>query len=267
MESTPLHKCGLGEQVAQARLFASLTIDDLAKHTRISEKYLTALEREDWPNLPADVFLRGYVRILAKTLQANQEEWTKLLPKQNENCEGGSTIVSEKPTAIWTTLLKSKALLWSGLFFLIVGVVLFISNTGRLTDTTLPPEPIHTEANPLTSPPSPLVETVVKHGQSFAPLDSIETTPHPTTAIYNVATKDVKLAISSPTLVWIKVDQEEWIQKTVSPGLYEIVFERQVLVKLSDVQKAKLILAGNPARSLVREYKISLKPQDSGVKL
>ena len=45
----------------------------MAEMTRISKTHITALENEDLPKLPADVYVRGYVYQYAKVLKLNPE--------------------------------------------------------------------------------------------------------------------------------------------------------------------------------------------------
>ena len=50
-----------------------LSIEELADYTKISKKYLKAIEEEDYPKLPAPVYLRGFVIQLAKRLKIPSE--------------------------------------------------------------------------------------------------------------------------------------------------------------------------------------------------
>ncbi|MEQ1571421.1 MAG: helix-turn-helix domain-containing protein [Myxococcota bacterium] len=50
-----------------------LTLQDVADHTRISVRYLEALESESREGLPSATFVRGYVREFARTLQLDPE--------------------------------------------------------------------------------------------------------------------------------------------------------------------------------------------------
>ncbi|MBX2803439.1 MAG: helix-turn-helix domain-containing protein [Myxococcales bacterium] len=50
-----------------------LSISQIARRTRISERYLVALEEEAYGSLPATPFVRGYVREVARTLHLDPE--------------------------------------------------------------------------------------------------------------------------------------------------------------------------------------------------
>ena len=64
----------LGEYLKQARKKKRLSLEKVASQTRIQEHHLQALESEDFANLPAKVFAKGFVRSYAKALGLDEEE-------------------------------------------------------------------------------------------------------------------------------------------------------------------------------------------------
>ncbi|MDH3769434.1 MAG: DUF4115 domain-containing protein [Nitrospirota bacterium] len=64
----------LGEYLKQAREKKGLSLEQIASQTRIQEHHLQALESEDFANLPAKVFAKGFVRSYAKALGLDEEE-------------------------------------------------------------------------------------------------------------------------------------------------------------------------------------------------
>jgi len=64
----------LGEYLKQARKKKRLSLEQIASQTRIQEHHLQALESEDFANLPAKVFAKGFVRSYAKALGLDEEE-------------------------------------------------------------------------------------------------------------------------------------------------------------------------------------------------
>lgn len=63
-----------GKFLKEIREYKNVTIERLAEMTRISKTHLTAMENEDVPKLPADVYVRGYVYQYAKVLKLNPEQ-------------------------------------------------------------------------------------------------------------------------------------------------------------------------------------------------
>jgi cytoskeleton protein RodZ len=64
----------LGEYLKQARKKKRLSLEQIASKTRIQERHLQALESEDFGELPAKVFAKGFVRSYAKALGLDEEE-------------------------------------------------------------------------------------------------------------------------------------------------------------------------------------------------
>jgi len=62
-----------GRMVAKAREAASISPADLALRLRLDTRVIKALERDDFENLPAPMFVKGYIRSIAKDLNVDSE--------------------------------------------------------------------------------------------------------------------------------------------------------------------------------------------------
>lgn len=62
-----------GRMLAAARESHSLSPADLAVRLRLDTKIVMALERDDFENLPAPTFIKGYIRSIAKELNINPQ--------------------------------------------------------------------------------------------------------------------------------------------------------------------------------------------------
>ena len=65
---------GLGTYLSHLRGERGLSIEEMARVTRIAPRYLEALEREDFTVLPAPVFTKGYIRAYCQALDVPVEE-------------------------------------------------------------------------------------------------------------------------------------------------------------------------------------------------
>lgn len=74
----------LGKTLSQARVARGLTLEDCERDTRISKRYLDALEREDWKVFPAPVYSRAFLRTYAQYLSLNPAELMRLFQAQTE---------------------------------------------------------------------------------------------------------------------------------------------------------------------------------------
>ncbi len=62
-----------GERLKRERELREVTLDEITSATRISGRFLEALENEDWDKLPGGVFNRGFVRSVARYLGLDEE--------------------------------------------------------------------------------------------------------------------------------------------------------------------------------------------------
>jgi transcriptional regulator with XRE-family HTH domain len=62
-----------GEKLRVLRESREIALDEIAESTKISKRYLQALERNDFEELPGGVFAKGYIRTYAEYLGVNPE--------------------------------------------------------------------------------------------------------------------------------------------------------------------------------------------------
>jgi len=63
-----------GEELKREREIRGISLKEIADETKISKRFLEALERNDHKTLPAPVFTRGFVRQYARYLGLNSED-------------------------------------------------------------------------------------------------------------------------------------------------------------------------------------------------
>lgn len=64
----------LGEYLKQMREARGLSAKEVAKATKISEEYIRALEEGDYDKLPADIYVRGFIKSYGQLLEADLDE-------------------------------------------------------------------------------------------------------------------------------------------------------------------------------------------------
>ncbi len=75
----------LGEYLRGAREKAGLSLEQLAERTRVRLENLAALEREELEALPADTYVRGFVKIVCRELRLPPEEGLALYSNLRSN--------------------------------------------------------------------------------------------------------------------------------------------------------------------------------------
>ncbi len=62
-----------GERLKREREMRGVTLEEIAVATRISPRFLEALENEQWDQLPGGIFNRGFIRSIARFLGLDEE--------------------------------------------------------------------------------------------------------------------------------------------------------------------------------------------------
>src|SRR5215471_20570182 len=63
-----------GERLKRERELREVSLEEISKATRIAPRFMEALENEKWERLPGGVFVRGFVRSVARYLGLNEED-------------------------------------------------------------------------------------------------------------------------------------------------------------------------------------------------
>ena len=63
----------IGARLNQARLTANLALQDIADHTKISLRFLSAIDNDDFSALPGRVYILGYTRAFARAVSLDEE--------------------------------------------------------------------------------------------------------------------------------------------------------------------------------------------------
>lgn len=71
-----------GEKLAQARLEKGLTLEDVAKNTKIKVQFLEYIEKGQYGNLPSVSYAQGFVKNYAKFLRINEKEVMALFRRE-----------------------------------------------------------------------------------------------------------------------------------------------------------------------------------------
>ena len=82
-----MSKAGFGDHLRREREMRGVSLDEICVATRISTRFLEALEGEHWEVLPGGVFNRGFVRAVSRFLGLDEEgmvaEYAMAMSEQN----------------------------------------------------------------------------------------------------------------------------------------------------------------------------------------
>jgi cytoskeletal protein RodZ len=63
----------IGARLNQARLMANLALQDIADRTKISLRFLSAIENDDFSALPGRVYIFGFTKAFARAVGLDEE--------------------------------------------------------------------------------------------------------------------------------------------------------------------------------------------------
>ncbi len=128
---------GLGALLKSEREKRDVSIDQIAKLTRLRRHFIEALEAEDWKHLPAPVFVRGFIRSYARALNLDEAKVFDLY-------EGAAAPDMSVPQPVVAAPAGRRTPLWVVAAVALVGVVIGVYYW-RDDRMLRPPKPLRTE--------------------------------------------------------------------------------------------------------------------------
>lgn len=137
----------LGKTLSQARIARGLALEDCERDTRISKRYLDALEREDWKIFPAPVYSRAFLRTYAQYLGLDPHLLMRMLKEQEEpEIKPLPEIAPPSASGAMNWWLAAAVVVFMG----IAGVFLYVSSLGDEGDdgnAVVPGDTVQIEAS------------------------------------------------------------------------------------------------------------------------
>jgi cytoskeletal protein RodZ len=101
MSSTPF-----GEHLRRERELRGVSLEEIAAATRISTRFLEALENEQWDRLPGGAFNRGFIRSIARFLGIDEDGLVSEYAYERTSVDGIRSIRhTEKIPRAWGSVL------------------------------------------------------------------------------------------------------------------------------------------------------------------
>jgi cytoskeletal protein RodZ len=115
----------LGERMKKNREERRLSVSEVAKGTKIQAKYLNYLEEGEYLKLPADVYVKGFLKSYAFFMGLNEESLIKQYIRekgiQRNIKKTGNDEEIKKPINFSSFVLTPKLILLVVIFFVVVG--------------------------------------------------------------------------------------------------------------------------------------------------
>ena len=252
-----------GARFKEARESRGVSLDQIAAETRISTRFLLAIENEEFQLLPGGIFNRGFVRSYAQKIGLDPDQAVA----EYERLAQVREPAAETTVAPVTGEKKSGRNLYpvaiGGLVLLIIifyVVTRETSNTAQTASTPPPPAASVPAPAPAAAPPAPAVQPLPTAPETTAAAPE----PEPPAPAPVAGPLRIDMDVKEPT--WIKVEVDGNLLnpgELLEPGMTRH-FGAQKSISLTIGNASGLVLKINdmPARSLgkpgqVRELHIT----------
>jgi cytoskeleton protein RodZ len=150
-----------GEMLRERRELRALSVQQVADELHLTMHFIRALEDDAYDKLPGDVFARGYLRSYATLLGLDSE---KMMHVFNEHVRARQSKLQAARQKRAARRRKDRNLPWivfSGVAFIGVAIVLWYFNARTLDEGNLPADSVAVTAPPARSPLSTPVGTAI----------------------------------------------------------------------------------------------------------
>ena len=230
-----------GASLKKARESKGISLDQIAKTTRISTRFLAAIESEEFQVLPGGVFNRGFVRSFAESVGLDPDQAVADYERLVTVREPNEVLSADAPQPT-----KSERRLYPialGILAIAIAVFYFVTRDGgRIVQTTTPPSVV-------TPPPAAVSTPVPEPLPAATPPPVTEPEPAPPPPISQALTLDIEAREKT----WIKVTTDG---NAVNPGE---VLEPGMTRKFT-AENSLYISIGNAAGIALKINDMPLKP-------
>jgi cytoskeleton protein RodZ len=202
-----------GASFKKARESKGISLVQIAAETRISTRFLSAIENEEFNLLPGGIFNRGFVRTFAERVGIDPDQAIADYERLAEVHQAPEAL-----TAAATPPVKRDHRLYPiavGALILVIAIFYVVNRESGQTvpAPSVPPAPPTVAAQPAPPPPQPAVPTAALETTAAAPEPQTQR-PAPVAAAAP-ATQALTIEIDATEQTWIKVVADG---NTVNPG-------------------------------------------------
>jgi cytoskeletal protein RodZ len=194
----PVNMTNFGASFKKARESKGISLDQVATDTRISTRFLSAIENEEFHLLPGGIFNRGFVRAYAERVGINPDQAVA----DYERLSGGGRDGTDTPVLATTIPRKGNRFLYpvaAGLLALVITIFYIVNREGVQPAQKALPPPAPTNAAPEPTQPAPPAQTIPAETKPEAP---IATAPEPAPLS---KPQNLTVDIEAREETWIKV--------------------------------------------------------------
>lgn len=250
-----------GENLRREREMRGVTLEEISASTKISVRFLKALENEDLAQIPGGIFTRSFVRAYAKYLGLDEDhvmaEYHLLVPPGTDTdispiAKSGPMHPREGSRGPVLAVLVAAVLLATG-------YLLYLYT--RASTEVGPPAPVVAPAVPTPAPPAattPAIDASAPGAQEQIPAQAQTgaATP-PAAAVFPAQNLTLQVAATERSWVAVDADGKMVLQRVLGPGEFETLQAKETLdVTTGNALGIVLTLNGETLRPLGRRGEV-----------
>lgn len=120
----------LGEKMKKLRHAKRVTLQQVSRHTKIQQRYLEDLEDGSYDDLPADVYVRGFLRSYADYFSVSDVTLIRLYERErgifNSITDEGSSSVKQKPLKVKRFIITPRMMIIAAGLVVFSGVFIYL---------------------------------------------------------------------------------------------------------------------------------------------
>ncbi|OLD57833.1 MAG: hypothetical protein AUI54_01210 [Acidobacteria bacterium 13_1_40CM_2_56_5] len=242
-----------GASFKKARESAGISLDQIAIETRISTRFLAAIEAEEFHLLPGGIFNRGFVRTYAERIGLDPDQAVAEYERLVQVREPGDTLapaVAESPKP----QRNLYPIVIGALVLLIIGFYIVTRQSGNTAQTAGQPSPAVAVTTPVPPEPPPTApETTAAASATTAPA------PGPPVAPAPPAAPAPPVATEPAIVADLEITEPSWIRVLMDGNPTEMILEPGMTKKFT-AQNSMTLTIGNAAGVTLKLNEKPMKP-------
>lgn len=238
----------LGIRLRELREAKGVSLDDIARSTRVGRRHLEALETDTWAELPAPVFVKGFIRAYCDFLDASPDEPLRLY--QEASGEPVKALRVQHATRA-VPPRRAGPLVVSVILFLALGASLFALRFGLKGSTRqAPPQTTASAPTKVDPAPAPTPAPAATAPVATAPVAPGQPAPVPAAEPKPPGQRLVMRAVE-PTWIRVQVDEGQVAEELLQAGaVREWTAARRFVLTVGNAGGLELDLNGKRMPSL-----------------
>jgi cytoskeletal protein RodZ len=204
-----------GSSFKRAREARGVSLDRIAEETRISTRFLQAIEKEEFHLLPGGIFNRGFVRTFAERVGLDPDQAVADYERLTEYRDSAEPV--HEAAAETSKMERHLYIGAAGALVLLIAIYYLVTRNSGVPAGFMN-EPASTVTQAATPPPAPAVEQTAE--QSVAP----RAEPQPPVAIEQTparAAEQLSIEVEALETTWVKLitDGTRITEEVLEPGM------------------------------------------------